>query len=97
MLQDLRAVVYDFTEGRAGSHARTFLGAKQDSLICDDYGGYKASFSLGITEVGCMAHAQRKFHELHEASKSQIAAQELTSIQALSSRPSSMGMIRMST
>lgn len=30
-----------------------------------------------------MAHARRKFHELHEAGKSQIAEQALASIQAL--------------
>jgi hypothetical protein len=29
--------------------------------------------SQGITEVGCMAHARRKFFELHVANKSQIA------------------------
>jgi len=27
----------------------------------------------GVTEVGCMAHARRKFFELHVANKSQIA------------------------
>jgi transposase len=30
----------------------------------------------GITEVGCMAHACRKFFELHVANKSQIAEQK---------------------
>lgn len=83
VFQDLRAVVYDFTEGRSGSHARAFLGDWQGSLICDDYAGYKASFGQGVTEVGCMAHARRKFHELHQANKSQIAEQALASIQAL--------------
>ena len=42
--------------------------------MCDDYTGYKASFALGVTEAGCMAHARRKFVELHEANKSTIAA-----------------------
>ncbi|WP_439115374.1 IS66 family transposase, partial [Hydrogenophaga sp.] len=40
-----RAVVYDFCESRAGEHARAFLGDWRGSLICDDYAGYKASFS----------------------------------------------------
>ncbi|MEE4633491.1 hypothetical protein V2K98_08135 [Pseudomonas alliivorans] len=25
-------------------------------LVCDDFGGYKASFELGVTEIGCIAH-----------------------------------------
>lgn len=75
--EDLRAVVYDFTEGRAGEHARAFLGDWQGSLLCDDYVGYKACFAQGITEIGCMAHARRKFYDLHVAAKSQLAEQAL--------------------
>ena len=68
-----RAVVYDFCESRAGEHARAFLGDWRGSLICDDYAGYKASFSQGVIEAGCLAHARRKFFDLHAAGKSQIA------------------------
>ncbi|MDX3933814.1 MAG: IS66 family transposase [Stenotrophomonas sp.] len=75
--EDLKAVVYDFTEGRAGEHARSFLGDWQGSLICDDYSGYKALFTQGVVEIGCMAHARRKFFELHASSKSQLAEQAL--------------------
>ena len=74
----LRAVVYDFAISRAGEHARAFLGTWQGKLVCDDYGGYKAGFHTGVTEIGCMAHARRKFFDLHAASKSQIAEQALT-------------------
>ena len=49
-------------------------------LICDDYGGHKASFERGMAEVGCMAHARRKCYELHRSGKSQIAEQALKSI-----------------
>ncbi|WP_415792854.1 IS66 family transposase [Bordetella tumulicola] len=75
--EDLKAVVYDFTEGRAGEHARTFLGDWHDSLVCDDYSGYKACFTQGMTEIGCMAHARRKFFDLHASSKSPLAEQAL--------------------
>ncbi len=68
-----RSVVYDFCESRAGEHARAFLGDWRGSLICDDYAGYKASFAQGVTEAGCLAHARRKFFELHAAGKSRIA------------------------
>ena len=71
--EDMKAVVYDFCESRAGEHARAFLGDWRGSLICDDYAGYKASFSQGVTEAGCLAHARRKFFDLHAANKSQIA------------------------
>jgi hypothetical protein len=41
--------------------------------VCDDFSGYKAGFTNGITEAGCLAHAQRKFFDLHAVNKSQIA------------------------
>ena len=46
----------------------------------DDFAGYKAGFEQGITEIGCMAHARRKFFDLHVANKSQLAEQALHSI-----------------
>ena len=75
--EDLKAVVYDFCETRAGEHCREFLGHWRGSLVCDDFGGYKAGFANGIREVGCLAHARRKFFDLHVSSKSQIAQQAL--------------------
>jgi len=75
--QDLRAVVYDFTEERSGAHARAFLGDWRGALVCDDYSGYKVCFEQGIAEIGCMAHARRKFFELHQSGKSLIAEQAL--------------------
>jgi transposase len=77
------AVVYDFADSRSGQHARTFLTGWSGKLICDDYSGYKALFERGVVEVGCMAHARRKFHELHENHRSQIAADALVFFAAL--------------
>lgn len=79
----LNAVVYDFSPSRAGEHARNFLGTWNGKLVCDDFAGYKASFELGMTEIGCMAHARRKFFDLHVANKSQLAEQALHSIGGL--------------
>ena len=81
--EDLKAVVYDFCESRAGEHCRTFLGEWRGSLVCDDYAGYKAGFANGITEAGCMAHSRRKFFDLHASSKSQIAGQACAYISQL--------------
>ena len=78
-----RAVVYDFCESRAGEHARAFLGKSEEdggwsgTLVCDDYAAYKALFTKGITESGCMAHARRKLFELHANHSSLIAAEGL--------------------
>jgi transposase len=78
----VKAVVFDFAETRAGENAREFLrigqaDAWRGTLVCDDYAGYKAMFSLGVTEAGCLAHARRKFHELWDPHKSPVAEQAL--------------------
>lgn len=75
--ESMKAVVYDFTESRAGQHARDFLGAWRGTLICDDYSGHKALMAEGVTEAGCMAHARRKFFDLHANNQSQIAGEAL--------------------
>lgn len=51
--------------------------------MVDDYAGYKALFTQGITELGCLAHAWRKFFDLHAANLSPIAAAALQRIAAL--------------
>ena len=59
------------------------LSRHDPKLVCDDFAGYKASFEQGVTEIGCMAHARRKFFELHATNKSQLAEQALRYIQLL--------------
>ena len=80
---DLKAVVYDFTLSRAGANCREFLGDWTGGLLTDDYSGYKALYRGGITEYGCMAHARRKFFDLHANHKSHIAKEALESFGAL--------------
>jgi transposase len=77
---DVKGVVYDFAPNRSGVHARAFLKTWQGKLVCDDFAGYKASFTQGITEIGCMAHARRKFYDLHAANQSQLAEYALQQI-----------------
>ena len=48
--------------------------------MVDDYAGYKALFDKGITELGCMAHARRKFFEIQAANASPIASEALLRI-----------------
>jgi transposase len=81
----MKAVVFDFADSRGGQHVRAFLGLPgsehnpgwKGKLVTDDFSGYKACFELGVTEVGCMAHARRKFHELWANHGSQIGEQAL--------------------
>jgi transposase len=80
---DLNAVIYRFAPGRSGQHARDMLGEWSGKLVCDDYSGYKASFTKGVIEIGCMAHARRKFVELEISGKSQIAGQAVEQIRQL--------------
>lgn len=76
----LKAVVYDFSPSRAGEHARNFLGQWNGKPACNDFAGYKARVHQGITEISYMAHARRKFFDLHVTNKSQLAEQALHSI-----------------
>jgi transposase len=76
-------IVFDYQSGRAGCHARDFLQDWRGHLMVDDYAGYKALFRSGITELACLAHARRKFFELHAANHNPIAAEALARIAEL--------------
>jgi transposase len=73
-------VVFDFCDSRSGKHAARFLGGYRGALMVDDFGGYKALFEAGLTELGCMAHARRKFFDLHQANQSTHALEALERI-----------------
>lgn len=87
----VKAVVFDFADSRGGQQVRSFLGlpGTQDKpgwrgkLVTDDFSGYKACFELGVTNVGCMAHARRQFHALWANRGSQVGEQALKLFGAL--------------
>jgi hypothetical protein len=76
-------VVFDDPTRRAGQHARDFLQGGRGPLMVDDFAGYKALFANGVTELGCRAHARRKFLDLNAANANPIAQQMLSRIAAL--------------
>lgn len=76
-------VVFQFRTSRSGQHTREFLGDWRGSLMVDDYSGYKASFAQGVRELGCWAHARRKWFDQHAASGSAIAQEALLRIGVL--------------
>jgi transposase len=73
-------IVFDYQSSRSGSHARTFLEGWQGHLMVDDYAGYKALFAQGVIELGCLAHARRKFFDLYAANQSPVAKEALDRI-----------------
>ena len=76
-------ILFDYCASRSGQHAQRFLGDWRGRLMVDDFSGYKALFTSGITELGCWAHARRKFYDLHQASGSPVAQEALNRIAAL--------------
>jgi hypothetical protein len=48
--------------------------------MVDDYAGYKALFAHGVIELGCLAHARRKFFDLYAANQSPVAKEALDRI-----------------
>lgn len=80
-------IVFDYRPSRAGEHAQNFLADWRGHLMVDDYGGYKALFRSGIVELACMAHARRKFFDLHAANHSPIAAEARLELRRQEAQP----------
>jgi transposase len=69
---DRDEVVFDFTIGRGREGPRAFLGDYRGLLQVDAYAGYDVVFQSGqVTEVGCMAHARRRFFDALDDEKEQ--------------------------
>lgn len=78
-----RAVFYDFSTGRGGENARRVLQGFGGTLVTDDFSGYHALQSQGVTAALCMAHARRKLFEAHQCNASPIAGHALALIAKL--------------
>ena len=78
-----RAVLYDFSTGRGGDNARRVLQGFGGTLVSDDFAGYHALQSQGVTAALCMAHARRKLFEAHQFNASEIAARAVALIAKL--------------
>jgi transposase len=77
---DPAIVVFDYQPGRSGMNAVNFLGPWTGALMVDDFSGYKILFRSGVVELACLAHARRKFFDLHQANQSPIAAEAVRRI-----------------
>jgi len=65
---DQPVVLYDYDPGRGAAVPKRLLDGFKGYLQTDGYDGYNAAVAVnGLTHVGCMAHARRKFSEAVKA------------------------------
>lgn len=82
---DPPAVVYVYTMDRRHRHPADHLGAFSGTLQVDAFAGFDtlAANRLAVILAHCWAHARRKFHDVHIATASPIAAEALRRIAGL--------------
>jgi transposase len=79
-------VVYRFSPDRKGEHPRQHLQSSSGILQADAYAGFgklyepRADGSCQFREAACWAHLRRDFHDVWEATKSEIAGEALDRI-----------------
>jgi transposase len=72
---DRDEVVFDFTPGRGRDGPRTFLGDFRGCLQVDAYAGYDAVLKQNrIADVGCWAHARRRFFKAIDGDRANAGA-----------------------
>ena len=65
---DKPVVLYDYDPGRSAEVPKRLLGDFKGYLQTDGYAGYNAVVAAnGLTRLGCMAHARRKFTDAIKA------------------------------
>jgi hypothetical protein len=83
------AAFYRYSPDRKGERPRDHLAGFSGAMHADAFAGYDALYRTlpgqpaRIQHAACWAHARRKLFEVHEATKSPIAAEALRRIQAL--------------
>jgi transposase len=78
------AVWFAYSPDRKGEHPRLHLKDFRGVLQADAYAGFGHLYGTGnIQEAACMAHARRKFHDIHEVHPSPITTEALDRIGAL--------------
>ncbi|TAN58928.1 MAG: IS66 family transposase [Magnetospirillum sp.] len=82
-------VFYRYSADRKGEHPRRHLAQFSGFLQADGYAGFgplyedRDGIPATVTEVACWAHVRRKFHDIHLATGSPLAAEALERIAAL--------------
>jgi transposase len=78
------AVWFAYSPDRKGAHPQEHLRHFEGILQADGFAGYDALYQTGkIVEAACMAHARRKFHDIHVEHASPITTEALRRIAEL--------------
>jgi hypothetical protein len=77
------AVLYCYSPDRKGEHPRQHLAGFRGILQADGYAGCAGLYDHGVTEAACLAHARRKFFDVHASTQSPLALEALQRIAAL--------------
>lgn len=78
------AVWFAYSPDRKGEHPQHHLQSFTGILQADAFAGYRPLYQSGsIVEAACMAHARRKFHDLHVVHASPTTTEALDRISAL--------------
>ena len=80
---DPPAVLYRYTPDRKGEHPRAHLADFKGILQAEGYAGFAGLYGNRVVEAACMAHARRKFWDVHEKTKSSLSREALERIAAL--------------
>jgi transposase len=77
------AAVFFYSPDRKGERPAGHLARFRGFLQADAYTGFDKLYGERIVEVACWAHARRKIFEVHESTKSPVAAAALARIAEL--------------
>ena len=81
---DPPAALYRYSPDRQGEHPQEHLRRFTGILQADAYAGYGELYRSGkVIEAACMAHARRKFWDVHEKTKSALSREALDRIALL--------------
>ena len=74
-------MLFRYSPDRRGDHPEAHLKSFSGCLHADGYAGFERLYEGGrIQEAACWAHVRRKFYEIHESSRSPVAAEALARI-----------------
>lgn len=78
------AAWYAYNPSRSGEYAEQHLAGWHGALQADAFAGFNRLYADGSTiEVGCWAHARRKFYDLYVKKKTTVNTEALARIAAL--------------
>jgi hypothetical protein len=81
--QQVAAAVYFYSPDRRAERPVTHLGQFRGTLQVDGYAGFEQLTAGGVVLAACWAHTRCKLYEVHQATASPIAGEDLRRIDEL--------------